>query len=319
MEQYLLYRKEKRQRTIKGSLPKIERIKSIMEDIKVQIELKLIAVQLSDWCKHREGIIFQSSLCSQERCIRFTTPLLLEIFPNMETQVSAWKSGCFFLYEIYNGVDTFQITCSVSYIGLNSKQKKECQKLIESCGASEGEKQGVYFLRCWNYPEAARNLPKIMEAMQDFSEFEMPYFEKELTNWKKNPNYRIKTFPNISQVLLPREELPEELLIEGSMKDILTNQYERNRTARKRCLAVHGTTCNICGFDFGVVYGSEFAGKIEVHHKIPLYKRKENYVVDPVKDLIPVCPNCHLILHSKPDGFYTVEEVKEMLGKESKR
>jgi predicted HNH restriction endonuclease len=32
-----------------------------------------------------------------------------------------------------------------------------------------------------------------------------------------------------------------------------------------------------------------------------------------VKDLIPVCPNCHMILHSKPGGFYTVEEVKNML------
>ena len=28
---------------------------------------------------------------------------------------------------------------------------------------------------------------------------------------------------------------------------------------------------------------------------------------------VTVCPNCHMVLHSKPDGFYTVEEVRDML------
>ena len=85
--------------------------------------------------------------------------------------------------------------------------------------------------------------------------------------------------------------------------------------ARKKCIEVHGTACNICGFDFGTVYGLEFVGKIHVHHKLPLHEIKEDYVVDPVEDLIPVCPNCHMILHSKPGGFYTVDEVKTMVKK----
>lgn len=37
-----------------------------MDDMKSQIELKLIATQLSDWCRHKEGFIFKSSLCTQE-------------------------------------------------------------------------------------------------------------------------------------------------------------------------------------------------------------------------------------------------------------
>ena len=105
----------------------------------------------------------------------------------------------------------------------------------------------------------------------------------------------------------------EELLIEGAMRDILTNKYERNRKARARCIAHYGTACQICGMDFGAFYGEAFAGKIEVHHRKPLYEIQEDYVVDPIKDLIPVCPNCHLILHSKKDGVYSVEEVKHML------
>ncbi len=284
-----------------------------MEDMKAQIELKLIAAQLSDWCKHREGIIFKSSLCTQERVLRFQTPLLIEIFPNVEGQSGAWKSGSFFMYEIYNGTDEFKITCSVSLMGLLKKQRKDCLKLIEKVGASDEVAKGLYYLKEWIYPDTARKLDKIMEAIKDFSEFEMPYFETELAKWKDNHEYHIKAFPDVSQVALSRDNLPEQLLVEGGMKDILTNKYERNRVARKKCIAVYGTACQICGFDFGVVYGPEFAGKIHVHHKVPLFEIKEDYVVNPVKDLIPVCPNCHMIIHSKPGGYYTVEEIKTMM------
>ena len=39
-------------------------------------------------------------------------------------------------------------------------------------------------------------------------------------------------------------------------------------------------------------------------------------MVNPKTDLIPVCPNCHMILHSKNDGVYSPEEVKNMLNKD---
>jgi len=37
-----------------------------------------------------------------------------------------------------------------------------------------------------------------------------------------------------------------------------------------------------------------------------------NYVVNPVKDLVPVCPNCHSMIHKK-DPPYTIEEMKKIL------
>ena len=114
-----------------------------MEDMKTQIELKLIATQLSDWCKHREGIIFQSSLCTQERILRFQTPLLQEIFPNAQTMTGAWKSGRFFMYEIYNAADEFKITCTVSMMGLDRTHKKRCQKLLDCCKVSGENGKGL--------------------------------------------------------------------------------------------------------------------------------------------------------------------------------
>ena len=46
-----------------------------MENMKAQIECKLVAIQLEDLCKHKEGIIYDASLSTQERVIRLQTPI----------------------------------------------------------------------------------------------------------------------------------------------------------------------------------------------------------------------------------------------------
>lgn len=119
-----------------------------------------------------------------------------------------------------------------------------------------------------------------------------------------------------------RIRIPEEVIetepdkyIEGSKKQILVNAYEGNPKAREECIKIHGAKCAICEFDFGQIYGDKFDGKIHVHHKIPLNEINDEYEVNPVNDLIPVCPNCHLVLHSKVGGTYSVEEVKEFIKK----
>jgi hypothetical protein len=117
-----------------------------------------------------------------------------------------------------------------------------------------------------------------------------------------------------SSTVIP-EEIPAEQVgkfSEGSKKEITVNAYERNPKARQECIRIHGSKCVVCGFDFGQTYGEEFIGKIHVHHKKPLAEIDDEYEVDPVEDLVPVCPNCHMILHSKKE-VYTIEEVKEFL------
>ena len=42
----------------------------------------------------------------------------------------------------------------------------------------------------------------------------------------------------------------------------------------------------------------------------------EEYVVDPVKDLIPVCPNCHAMLHRQMNGRQlTIQELQEKINR----
>jgi 5-methylcytosine-specific restriction protein A len=47
-----------------------------------------------------------------------------------------------------------------------------------------------------------------------------------------------------------------------------------------------------------------------VHHIVPISEIGKEYIVDPIRDLVPVCPNCHMALHSKKDGVYTIEELR---------
>ncbi len=88
---------------------------------------------------------------------------------------------------------------------------------------------------------------------------------------------------------------------EGSVARRLVNRYERSAEARRACLAIHGVRCAVCGIDFGEAYGEMGRGFIEVHHKPPLSGLPDGYRVDPASDLVPLCPNCHAMVHRMDD------------------
>ncbi len=105
----------------------------------------------------------------------------------------------------------------------------------------------------------------------------------------------------------------------GERKNIARNLPERNTKARNACLKRRGHRCLICGFDAGEVYGEAFAGKIHVHHIVPIATKNEEYQIDPETDLMPVCPNCHMMLHTKVNGDYlSPEELKKVIRKHYK-
>ncbi len=111
-----------------------------------------------------------------------------------------------------------------------------------------------------------------------------------------------------------------EFLHEGSLKTIKVNKYERNPIARHECLAKYGTSCSVCEMNFEEIYGDIGAGFIHVHHIKPLNEIKEDYKINPETDLIPVCPNCHSMLHRKYEGKYLrVEELKQLIKNRNKR
>ena len=117
-------------------------------------------------------------------------------------------------------------------------------------------------------------------------------------------------------VLLP--QLPEEVshpekYIEGASRTLSINAYERNAKARAACIKHYGATCRVCDFNFQDIYGQIGAGYIHVHHLVPLSEIKQQYKLNPIKDLRPVCPNCHAIIHST-QPVLTIEQLKGHLG-----
>ena len=80
---------------------------------------------------------------------------------------------------------------------------------------------------------------------------------------------------------------------------------------KKECIDYYGAICDICGFDFGYTYGEAYEGCIEVHNVHGLEQEiTEN--THPTADLIPVCCNCHRIIHSKTPPV-SVEQMRKMV------
>jgi 5-methylcytosine-specific restriction protein A len=119
-----------------------------------------------------------------------------------------------------------------------------------------------------------------------------------------------------SPAMAPDEVATPSLYYEGVSRTVTVNAYERDPRARKACIDHYGTVCSACGLDFGTMYGKLGQGFIHVHHIVPLSKIGKSYVVNPIKDLRPVCPNCHAMLHRGPEVL-TVEQLHEILRKES--
>ena len=108
--------------------------------------------------------------------------------------------------------------------------------------------------------------------------------------------------------------------LEKGGNPITSDRHERNPEAREACIEHYkekykweAVQCFICDFKFDK-YGVDFKDKIHVHHKIMISGQEGEYKIDPRIHLVPVCPNCHMVIHSKKEGF-TVEEVKSMISK----
>ena len=126
-----------------------------------------------------------------------------------------------------------------------------------------------------------------------------------------------------SNILSPVTRLAEELdpstpVVEGAVRTVRVNAYERSREARDTCINHHGTTCSACGLDFGERYGALGEGVIHVHHIKPLAEVGAEYEVDPIKDLLPVCPNCHTMIHRSSPPL-SIRALKAILKRAAKR
>ena len=99
---------------------------------------------------------------------------------------------------------------------------------------------------------------------------------------------------------------------EGAQTRVHVNRYERDRRNRASAIAIHGTACKACGLNMSERYGPIAQDLVEVHHITPASQLGPGYVIDPVCDLVPLCPNCHAVVH-RNDPPLDVDQVSSLL------
>lgn len=117
----------------------------------------------------------------------------------------------------------------------------------------------------------------------------------------------------------PFEHLDEEVLddteiYDGAVRKVSGNAYKRSQEARSKCIDHYGMRCAVCKHTLEEIYGEAGRDIIHVHHLRELSSIGEEYKVDPIEDLRPVCPNCHAVIHSRTPA-YSIEEVIGFLKK----
>lgn len=213
----------------------------------------------------------------------------------------------------------------------------DTQRVIFGAWDVEREQERAVILREeWEYSTRHKKQPGYTQAIEHIGfileGYDLFTFNMVFSHHPENPNVAsIRDFERRLDSRFLRKEgtvcyadfnpspFPDELsgsgdYIEGAKKRITVNAYERDPQARRACISHHGAVCKCCGFDFEKTYGEHGKGFIHVHHIRPLTTLGEGYRIDPVTELIPLCPNCHAMIHrgneSRP---LAVEELRRLM------
>lgn len=155
-----------------------------------------------------------------------------------------------------------------------------------------------------------------VEAVMQQERFAELFTREELSEARRRVGDLMEAADEVARTrerLYPDELEPGRKYVEGARKQVRVNAYEHSTAARRACLKVHGYRCQVCDIEFGERYGAIGEGFIHVHHKRPLALTDGAYELDAVKDLVPVCPNCHAMLH-RSETVLTVDDLRSRLG-----
>ncbi len=110
------------------------------------------------------------------------------------------------------------------------------------------------------------------------------------------------------------EKIPEEGMPEGAARIIQVNGYERNPKNREAAIKIHGTRCKGCEKKMEEMYGEIAKGLIHIHHVKPLAAahRGRSKSINIRRDLKPLCPNCHAVVHRRNPPL-SIDELKKWI------
>lgn len=169
------------------------------------------------------------------------------------------------------------------------------------------------------YESPVRTLYMIKRCRELSRTFPMTHLVKVSNDKPISPNFGYSysivyprgSEPDVSGVL-PGEISDPGRYWEGATRQVSVTAYERSKAARDVCLRHYGHDCSVCEFNFEATYGELGSGFIHVHHLVSLSEIESAYEIDPINDLIPLCPNCHAMVHRHEEPL-NLNELRELM------
>lgn len=164
------------------------------------------------------------------------------------------------------------------------------------------------FLESEYNPEViARKEAEKERLKQELKELRKKEKEKKQEELSPDDNQTRKVSSGTKRI--KKQELDENQR-EGAITQVSITRRERNQKLRQACLKKYGYICQCCGIDFEKIYGEIGKEFIEVHHLFPISQTEGEHDLDPEKDLIPLCSNCHSMIHRLDGEEMTLENLK---------
>ena len=129
---------------------------------------------------------------------------------------------------------------------------------------------------------------------------------------------KVFTSKKTKKVLIYDED---DTITEGKVSTKTAIVKERSQKLRRAAIehyTVDGKiVCSVCGFDFKKIYGDLGDGYIQMHHENPIYQYSddgfETYISEAVKNMKPLCANCHCMVHRNKGRLISITELKAIM------
>ncbi len=79
--------------------------------------------------------------------------------------------------------------------------------------------------------------------------------------------------------------------------------------------------CSACKFNFEDFYGEIGKGYIEIHHLKPIFAYENTFeqnIKEALTNVIPICSNCHRIIHRKNDQLLSIPSLQALISSHGK-
>jgi hypothetical protein len=207
-----------------------------------------------------------------------------------------------------------RVCMRVKFSGLEKNIQKILLFAVCTCESDTRKKLSPYILSIWkNTNNNYLNMPsaeKLVNSKESY--FEICTTPTDITTKKKAETAIKALLLKFLEWMASYRYDEKEGAIEGERQLYSQTRIERSESNRKRCIQIFGLQCQVCMEKMTDRYGELAKDFIHVHHIESIAQHGPRWI-DPSKDLITVCPNCHSMLH-RTDPPILPNKLRKIIG-----